>query len=582
MNETAKLEGSSFGVESAEKTGDPEGVAWLLCVAVVGTSLIYSFRFTSFLLVKDGVFFILLMFMAVLSLGSPSFTWKGYRAFLPLWTLIAIETTVHLGLSPSRVPSETVWVIVRFFLFLFAIVFAYDALASPRNVRRVLNAFILSAVAAAVFGILQYAGALPSVFPQWEGSAQRLYSVFGNQDLFGGYMAMGIPLVIHKTVTSHRFKPILFLAALLLFAALLLSGSRSAWLAALVGTALVFPYRKIEARRAFVVLGGMSVLTLILCLVAPEATIDRVLKTFGPSDVGGNARLWFWAGAFAMVRQAPLFGLGMGNFEYWSPQYLGEVLHRTGGEYFYHNELHTQHTHSEPLQVLAETGVVGLACCLWMVARLTRYRGVYSGPLAAFLVFSLFNPILHSTPHVLAALVLAVMALRKGDDEEALRLDAPSGSRYTRVGQTAIVFALALFGLWAVVVPSYWLRQAEEAHLAERDPLELYQRVVAHPWPNGLAHEEYAIALYNARRTAEARDNLREALRTLDTGRLYLMLAVIAEERGNWAEAVRWLDACLWRWPSNQAAWERRLVLTAPAHREQFREEAERWLGSPW
>src|SRR5690606_10121853 len=224
----------------------------------------------------------------------------------------------------------------------------------------------------AVLGILQYAGLLPFLFPAFPGYDQRVYSVFGNQDLFGGYLAVTLALALATPAAARRAQARALGIAPVLFAGLLLSGSRSAWAAAAVGGVVALSSAR-PSRRRIVVFGSAILLAgAVTVLLAPESTISRARSAFSGDDVGVRARAWIARGTIDMVRDRPILGVGPGNYGYWSPRYLGDVLRAPGGDVLYRDERRVDHPHSEFLDILAETGVMGLIFAGVMFLRLLR------------------------------------------------------------------------------------------------------------------------------------------------------------------------------------------------------------------
>jgi tetratricopeptide (TPR) repeat protein len=129
------------------------------------------------------------------------------------------------------------------------------------------------------------------------------------------------------------------------------------------------------------------------------------------------------------------------------------------------------------------------------------------------------------------------------------------------------------FLLLTVHVPSYLLRAAEDAHLGPQADISLYPRVVDYPWPNARAHKEYGIALAEAGQDEEARQELLKALKGLDTGDIYLALALLASEAGDRRATLRWATECLFRWPGNPDAL-RLIEMQSPRGRANLRNEA--------
>lgn len=541
----------------------------------------YSFHLTSFLLAKEAVLCVFICLCATTLLVEGRFSYRGYVAFMPLWVMLTATTTIHLIIAPAKAPSDAVVEVVRCMVLLLAAALAYDLLLQRDWRNRLLTAWLISVMAVAVLGILQYADALPFLFPKVEGYAQPVYSVFGNQDLFGGYVAMAVPILMYRVLRGPRQAARSLLGLCVLVPALLLSGSRSAWLAAAAGTLLTVPYRKLKLGNAAVLAVPMMVLAGATVLLAPQSTLDRLRKTGAPTDTGLRVRLWIWDGSFRMIADAPWIGIGPGNYAYWSPRYLGEALHAPGGERHLKNELHAGHAHCEPLEILAESGVLGLGLAVWMLVRLVRCRGPEWGGLAALLVFSLFNAPFHSAPHALGGLLLSGILLERGDAAARRKPRQGGDARLPAYVTAAACFAATAFFLWGVLLPSYWLRTAEDAHLAGRSPFGLYERVVRRPWPNATAESKYGIALEQAGRGEEAYCAFRRAQEAgLDTGEIHLALGVLAFEANHRAAAQEALEACVFRWPGNVFAWKLLWEAVPPSYRAAVAERAGRWIPS--
>jgi len=552
----------------------------MLCLTVVAVTLAHSYRVVTYAHAKE---FVLSAGVAISALGllfRGGLSWRGARALLPLWFCLLVAVVLALGPLFARLPWRVVEEATRLAVLLAAALAAYDLTEQRAWRARLRMALETSAVLAAALGLVQYLRLAPHWFPVFEGNDQRVYSVFANQDLFGGYMAFGLALMFPrllgegKTGSRAPWRPALRLSAFsLVSVALLLSASRSAWLAAAVGMAAGCPWRQLRPARAAIVLPFSAGIIAVTVCLAPERTIDRMTSTFGPEDDGGNLRLWFWDGAVRMFRAAPVAGVGLGNYAYWSPYYQGKALDAPGGERYAHNGLHTTDAHCEPVQLLAETGLAGFACCAWMFARLLRRRGAEWGGLAALLAFAFFNAGFHSAPHALAALLLACIMLARG--------------RYTRLHErdsgalamTVFTLAAALFAAtcWTGTLPSWRLAAAENVHVRGGDSVKLYEHVLAHPWPNPEAREEYGMALWENGAAKEAHIQFLLAMEGLDTARLHLQLGRSAVELGDLDGAVRAFEACLWRWPSNAEAWQWLYALTTPERRTALEEHARRW-----
>jgi len=519
---------------------------WIACATIVAAAVAYSFHFTSFLHAKEGVLCLGLCAMGLLVVLRGRLSRTSVTAFLPLWLWVGIEL-LRLLFGLAKVPSDAALESVRWLLLLLAVGFVLDVLQEDAWRRKMLAAVVLSTVAVAVLGLLQYLGAIPFLFPVFEGYTQRVYSVFGNQDFYGGYVALGLPLVLHRVLVGRRVDMAALAAACILTLGLLVSGSRSAWLAATAGVAVAIVVSERKAKRLALCGAVAAALTIATALAAPDATVRRITQTFQTEDEGRHARVFLWRAAWAVFGHGPVLGQGAAAYAYRSPQYLGDLVANAPDPIRFDVERHADQPHCEPLRVLAESGLVGLALWGWMAVRLLRRRGIEWAALAAFGVFACFNGPFDSVPHVLAALLLAAALLAR-EPRPAPPAHLPA---YVL---PALSVALCVFEVWAVLVPSYRLRAAQDAQLANRPALALYRRAAQHAWPHAEAHRDYAIALAEAGHVQSARYHFREALRGLDTGDLYLALAAVAIELDDLEEAHRWAEECLRRWPRNREA----------------------------
>lgn len=569
--------------ESESRTID----AWqgsLLIASIMATSVAFSIHALSFLHVKDAVLACLLIPIALLQLARTRFPFDGFKAFLPFWILLGWCVVLTASREWARVPAYAVVEIARIATLVLAATLSFELLKRPLWRAHLFTAIASSAVLVAVIGLLQYAGWLPDFFPVFPGYDQRMYSVFGNQDLFGGYVAMGIPMVVYSFSKHQRREIRLLVALFILLAALCLSGSRSAWLAMLIGSAVVLGTKGVTKRRILILAIPSFVVCLILVFIVPESTIARVTNTFGEEDVGGRLRLWFWAGTFEMIRTSPWLGIGLGQYAFYSPIFLGEVLWAEGGDAFMHNEIHTLHAHSDPLEHLAEFGAIGVLPILWMTVRLLRVRGREWGPLAALIAFSCLNATFQSAAHALCALVLIACLLARGKTRSN---DSPQRWQAHVLGSLGVVvctvlIALVTFG--GVTRPSFAIRRADvlkEAATTDKqvdDSINAYVEQTRAPWARYSAYEAMGIIYLERQGYEGAREFLSQASHGLQTGRVWLYLGISEEMQGNPQQAREHYVRCLEIWPTNLDAWERVVRLQPQGESWPSEADARRWL----
>lgn len=334
----------------------------------------------------------------------------------------------------------------------------------------------------------------------------------------------------------------------------------AAFVALLVWAIAALPHRLTR------VVGGAGAALVALVVVAVAAA--RPLAA-------GVSRLTLWGDALRAALDHPLAGLGGGG---WG---LGVLPYRTDGAF-----VTVAHAHSEPVEWLSETGVVGLVAAvvaLWIcrprVARGGRLRAAaWTAALVAFAFHALFE-FAWQIPAV-AALAVAVLAIR-------LTTYAPRRAVGVIRVRAALSLALGLqlaAALWMGVEASAEadaeraLGPAREAaapaaRLAWTAPwrservvalarassgaqaLE-HARALAARWPHdAVALERAALLLREGGALDEAVVVLERAvLRSPTDKRAWLMLASVAKQQGDWGRSVEsWAAAyCLHTHESRQ------------------------------
>lgn len=551
---------------------------FVVAVAIVLCSAAYSAHLTSFLHAKEAILALSASVLGALTIVRGNVSRTGVFFLLPLLFVpvfcLAAGVFGFTDLGRSSVVEFIRWALLAAFVLC-----AFDLLEAERSRGPIRDAIVGSATLVGLLAVLQFMGIARYLFPDYDGNAHVLYSVFGNPGLLGGYLAASLPLAFYGMVESRRLHVVVrWTACAIVVAGLALSGTRSAWAAAVAGTAFVILNGRLWNRRALALAGALIVPLLCVVLVAPELTSGRVEDAIHGSDPSMGLRYWFWSGAARMIREHPWAGVGPGNFGFYSPAALAEVLHGPGGERYVHNELHTVHAHNDFLELTAELGIAGVVPFLWWFARLFRSPGPEWGVLVALLVFSCFYFPYYSLPHGLVGLLAAGMIFTRGR-EAVPRSLAKSGGRSAVAALTGLC-AILVFPLlvWVVILPSYRLRAAMNLHVAGEDPIPAYERVLAQAWAPPETHEKLGLARFQAGDTEEAEQEFTTALEGMDTGAVYMGLGAVRLQLGKATEAKEALESCVYRWPSYVPAWELLLRVTPQEDRDDAIARAKHWL----
>jgi O-antigen ligase len=254
---------------------------------------------------------------------------------------------------------------VCFFYIPFAVLFRL-LLSTPWSARQLRWSFAVTtglAVVFAVIGFVEFATGrlLLTNSKVLEANELKPYfrvnSLFFDPNIYGRYLALTMVMLASVLLWSRRRRAAGLIGAALavLWAGLVLSLSQSSFAALLAGL-LVLAALRWRPRLVFAIAGGAATVAVGLVLAAPG-----VLHIEGGSsaalDKATSGRVELIDGAVAMFRDRPVFGYGSGAFQtvYRERQRIRSTKVAAI-------------SHTIPLTIAAEQGVVGLLAYLWLLA----------------------------------------------------------------------------------------------------------------------------------------------------------------------------------------------------------------------
>lgn len=302
----------------------------------------------------------------------------GLFLMVLLWTLgVVWHGRIRLALSPvaAAVAAWLGFVLIRAMssdypalagaesrkaVFCLAAFFvATQVRMSGRGSLAVWRAWSLGAGLAALTAFVAFLAGQP---PQTSLSSSRLEGGFGSPILFGTYLSISLFVLwgVRATAATTLEKRLADFASLACLIALILSGTRAAWLGASTGFAVWFwiVHRRQRYFRQ-----------LLLVAIFAAAMFISATKSVWLRD---QAHLAIWRDTLKLSLQNPIVGVGLGEFHIHFPEVESEDLKSKWPP----KETIVNHAHNEPLQVLAETGALGLV--LWLASYWMFFRGFMS------------------------------------------------------------------------------------------------------------------------------------------------------------------------------------------------------------
>lgn len=246
-----------------------------------------------------------------------------------------------------------------------------------REVWTVLDAFILGAVAIAVYGLGTYAlcqgGALGTdlcarAITTTATGVGRLRSIYGSPNNLALYLGRALPLLVALALLSKQWsrrRLAYTIAALPVGLALLLTFSKGALFLGIPAALLfiVWQWQRLTGRALWPWLLGLALLggVGLLVVLSVPALADR-LDVRGATSV---FRLQLWQASVNMITDHPLFGVGLDNFLY---AYRGRYIFESAWQ-----EPNLNHPHNLVLDFATRLGLVGLLAGAWLFGSLLRH-----------------------------------------------------------------------------------------------------------------------------------------------------------------------------------------------------------------
>ena len=244
---------------------------------------------------------------------------------------------------------------------------AVQAIADQSEARVVIRVLLASGYVVAAVAIMQ------SVHDSvQQGFVAPAFGSLGNPNVLGALLALVIALAAGELIRA-RSAPARILSANVLVVtgvALVLTFSRSSWLAAAVAIAFIVATRPARVGKQ-VGLALVASLAVALVMVVTIARLDsafraKVITLANPSAIAGS-RLGIWTDSLRVAASRPVVGYG--------PDNVGLVFPRfQTGDWSTPGQIRQpiDKAHAELLQVAATQGLIGVATYLWILVAFMR------------------------------------------------------------------------------------------------------------------------------------------------------------------------------------------------------------------
>ena len=297
--------------------------------------------------------------------------------------VVSVLTAQNFGVANRELRVVIVEPVVFYFMIRFV-------LARRRDVWLLTDVLVLTAVVVAFIGLYQYVGTSDVITAEGVRRIKGVYASPNNLSLFLGRIASLLAALL-LTLPLSRRRVLYGLAALPVFVCLYLTYSRGAWLVGLP-VAILFIVLIRKGRTLWV---GLVALGVLLLSLIPLIWTDRLSRLWSSQDGTAFFRVRLWQGTIRMIRDHPVFGVGLDNFLY---QYRTRYVLPDAWR-----EPNLSHPHNIFLDCWTRLGIMGLVVVFWQQLSffklgLKTYRGLMRGAERG-LVLALLTSMVYSLAH---------------------------------------------------------------------------------------------------------------------------------------------------------------------------------------
>ncbi len=228
--------------------------------------------------------------------------------------------------------------------------------ASPlekRHLWRIVEALILAAAIVSLIGLYQYSFTSDVITAE---GVRRIHSVYGSPNNLGLFLGRIVPILAAVAFFggSLRRRAIYCLIGLPVILCLYLTYSRGAWLLGLPAAFLFLGLMR--GKRAMLI--ALLVILVIALSLLPLIGTERLASLVNTQSGTTFLRLKLWQSSLNMIRDHPIFGVGLDNFLY---QYRTRYVLPEAWE-----ELDLSHPHNIVLDYWTRLGILGVIAIGWL------------------------------------------------------------------------------------------------------------------------------------------------------------------------------------------------------------------------
>jgi len=250
------------------------------------------------------------------------------------------------------------------------------------------KALVISMTIVTIIGLMQYYNPDNYFIQNLFAQAAKPASTFGNKNMASHFVVMVLPLsIVFLLSAKNNFMIARYSVVVILgFWYLMNAAARQAWVAMAVELTVLLAFVILDRykykeqafiksdkqiKNKFVAIVGIILSLVFVANVGTEGSFHRgseKLEFVKKIDVEGvSSRFPAWVNTIEMIKEHPVIGVGVGQWQESYPLYYDRAMKDT----FFDERVHLQKVHNDYLEILANFGLIGYALLLWLVYLIT-------------------------------------------------------------------------------------------------------------------------------------------------------------------------------------------------------------------
>lgn len=334
------------------------------------TKLIFALIFTSFILL---VWIVEMIVQGSYTLNLTELIWPSGVLLMVCFLSLANAKSIGVGL-------ESIGILIYFF-FIYLLV--ANTVKTRGHIKLLLGVLLVSAVLAALYGLLQFYGVLPGT-PGRTGGTSAIISSLGNKNYLGGFLVyLFVPSLILIFTTKRIWIKILAVFSLgIIYLTFIPVSSDGTWgslvisFVFLLSGMVVFRLFSLLSKNRRWVVALIGVLILAYLLQGTPGPLNSLLGYSAvkkPAEKGWLSsvpligrlprelvRLEDWWVGWEMFKDHPILGIGIGNYKVRFLEYKGIFRTTERSKGFDFDIQRAVQAHNEYVQMGSELGILGI------------------------------------------------------------------------------------------------------------------------------------------------------------------------------------------------------------------------------